>query len=116
MAGLRALGCTVDYDAVAGSWIDAPQQISHRADYDLARALRASTAVLARWSPLGAADVAVPGGDAIGSRGLDLHAAGLEALGATVHATHGFVVPEAPGGLTGGDPAEFASVEPPRTS
>ena len=33
----------------------------------------------------GQADVAVPGGDAIGSRGLDLHAAGLETLGATVH-------------------------------
>jgi UDP-N-acetylglucosamine 1-carboxyvinyltransferase len=102
---LRRLGCTVDYDATAGVVeIDVPDEIGHRADYDLVRALRASTAVL---GPLvarcGAADVAVPGGDAIGSRGLDLHAAGLEALGATVHVTHGFLVAEAPAGLHGAD-------------
>jgi UDP-N-acetylglucosamine 1-carboxyvinyltransferase len=110
---LRRLGCTVDYDAVAGVVeIDVPAQIGHRADYDLVRALRASTAVL---GPLvarcGAADVAVPGGDAIGSRGLDLHAAGLTALGATVHVTHGFLVAEAPAGLRGADiRLEFPSV------
>ena len=81
-----------------------PEQIGHRADYDLVRALRASISVL---GPLvarcGEADVAVPGGDAIGSRGLDLHAAGLETLGATVHVTHGYLVAEAPHGLHGGD-------------
>jgi UDP-N-acetylglucosamine 1-carboxyvinyltransferase len=110
---LRRLGCTVDYDAAAGVVeIDVPEQIGHRADYDLVRALRASTAVL---GPLvarcGAADVAVPGGDAIGSRGLDLHAAGLEALGASVHVTHGFLVAEAPGGLDGAEiRLEFPSV------
>jgi UDP-N-acetylglucosamine 1-carboxyvinyltransferase len=102
---LRRLGCTVDYDPQAGvADIDVPEEIGHRADYDLVRALRASTAVL---GPLvarcGAADVAIPGGDAIGSRGLDLHAAGLEALGATVHVTHGFLVAEAPTGLHGAE-------------
>ena len=102
---LRRLGCTVDYDAPAGVVeITVPEQIGHRADYDLVRALRASTAVL---GPLvartGSADVAVPGGDAIGSRGLDLHAAGLEALGARVHVTHGFLVAEAPNGLDGAE-------------
>ena len=107
---LRRLGCTVDYDAPSGVVeIDVPEQIGHRADYDLVRALRASTAVL---GPLvarcGAADVAVPGGDAIGSRGLDLHAAGLEALGARVHVTHGFLVAEAPRGAgRRGDPARL---------
>ena len=110
---LRRLGCVVDYDAVAGVVeIDVPERIGHRADYDLVRALRASTAVL---GPLvarcGAADVAVPGGDAIGSRGLDLHAAGLAALGATVHVTHGFLVAEAPAGLHGAEiRLEFPSV------
>lgn len=102
---LRRLGCTVDYDAPSGVVeIDVPEKIGHRADYDLVRALRASTAVL---GPLvartGSADVAVPGGDAIGSRGLDLHAAGLEALGARVHVTHGFLVAEAPNGLHGAE-------------
>lgn len=110
---LRRLGCTVDYDAASGVVeIDVPDEIGHRADYDLVRALRASTAVL---GPLvarrGAADVAVPGGDAIGSRGLDLHAAGLEALGATVHVTHGFLVAQAPQGLDGAEiRLEFPSV------
>jgi UDP-N-acetylglucosamine 1-carboxyvinyltransferase len=110
---LRRLGCTVDYDAASGVVeIDVPEAIGHRADYDLVRALRASTAVL---GPLvarrGAADVAVPGGDAIGSRGLDLHAAGLEALGAAVHVTHGFLVAEAPRGLQGAEiRLEFPSV------
>ena len=102
---LRRLGCTVDYDADAGVVeIDVPERIGHRADYDLVRALRASISVL---GPLvarcGQADVAVPGGDAIGSRGLDLHAAGLETLGATVHVTHGYLIAEAPEGLRGGD-------------
>ncbi|MDU0314671.1 UDP-N-acetylglucosamine 1-carboxyvinyltransferase [Phycicoccus sp. M110.8] len=110
---LRRLGCTVDYDAPTGVVeIDVPEQVGHRADYDLVRALRASTAVL---GPLvartGAADVAIPGGDAIGSRGLDLHAAGLEALGASVHVTHGFLVAEAPRGLSGAEiHLEFPSV------
>jgi UDP-N-acetylglucosamine 1-carboxyvinyltransferase len=102
---VRRLGCTVDYDADAGVVeLDVPENIMHRADYELVRALRASICVL---GPLvarcGRADVAVPGGDAIGSRGLDMHAAGLETLGATVHVNHGYLIAEAPGGLHGGD-------------
>jgi UDP-N-acetylglucosamine 1-carboxyvinyltransferase len=102
---LRRLGCTVDYDPDAGAVeLDVPENIMHRADYELVRALRASICVL---GPLvarcGRADVAVPGGDAIGSRGLDLHAKGLETLGATVHVNHGYLIAEAPGGLHGGD-------------
>lgn len=102
---LRRLGCTVDYDAGAGVVdIDVPDPILHRADYELVRALRASICVL---GPLvarcGRADVAVPGGDAIGSRGLDMHVSGLETLGATVHVNHGYLIVEAPDGLHGGD-------------
>ncbi len=102
---LRRLGCTVDYDAAAGVVsIDVPDRIGHRADYDLVRALRASICVL---GPLvarcGQAHVAVPGGDAIGSRGLDMHASGLGTLGAFVHVTHGYLIAEAPNGLHGGE-------------
>ena len=43
----------------------------------------------------------MPGGDAIGSRGLDFHIKGLESLGATAHVEHGYVIAEAPQGLTG---------------
>ena len=110
---LRSLGVEVDYDAATGVVVlDVPETVGHRADYRLVRALRASISVL---GPLvartGAADVAVPGGDAIGSRGLDLHAAGLEALGASVHVSHGYLVATAPHGLTGTEiRLEFPSV------
>ena len=110
---LRRLGCAVDHDPRAGRVvIGVPEQLGHRADYELVRAMRASISVL---GPLtvrcGLADVAVPGGDAIGSRGLDLHAAGLRALGATVHVDHGYLVAEAPDGLVGAPiELEFPSV------
>jgi UDP-N-acetylglucosamine 1-carboxyvinyltransferase len=102
---LRRLGCTVDYDPDAGVVsIDVPETIMHRADYELVRALRASICVL---GPLvarcGRAEAAIPGGDAIGSRGLDLHTSGLEVLGASVHVTHGYLIAEASSGLHGGD-------------
>jgi UDP-N-acetylglucosamine 1-carboxyvinyltransferase len=102
---LRRLGCTVDYDSELGVVeIDVPDRIMHRADYELVRALRASICVL---GPLvarcGRADVAIPGGDAIGSRGLDMHVGGLETLGVTVHVNHGYLIAEAPEGLHGGD-------------
>jgi UDP-N-acetylglucosamine 1-carboxyvinyltransferase len=100
---LRRLGCTVEHDRGGGVVsIGVPDEPSHRADYDLVRAMRASICVL---GPLvarcGRADVALPGGDAIGSRGLDLHISGLSALGATVFVDHGYLVAKAPAGLTG---------------
>ena len=101
---LRRLGCSVSYSAETETVeIDVPATIEHRADYDLVRRMRASIAVL---GPLvartGAADVALPGGDAIGSRGLDMHTAGLERMGATVTNEHGYLVVHAPdGGLVG---------------
>lgn len=100
---LRRLGCDVRHDAAGGVVsIAVPAVPEHRADYDLVRAMRASIGVL---GPLtvrcGAAEVALPGGDAIGSRGLDLHVSGLEALGATVGVDHGFLVTSAPDGLRG---------------
>ena len=69
-----------------------PERPGHEADYDLVRRMRASIAVL---GPLvarcGEAKVALPGGDAIGSRGLDMHVAGLTRLGATVESEHGYL-------------------------
>lgn len=110
---LRRLGCDVVRDRdQANVIIDVPQKLDHRADYDLVRQIRASTAVL---GPLvartGAADLALPGGDAIGSRGLDMHVAALEALGATFQTEHGYLVASAPKGLRGADIAfDFPSV------
>lgn len=100
---LRRLGCTVEHDrAAAALLVDVPEQPGHRADYELVRAMRASISVLGPLvARVGAADVALPGGDAIGSRGLDLHEEGLRALGATVRIDHGYLVAEAPHGLRG---------------
>jgi UDP-N-acetylglucosamine 1-carboxyvinyltransferase len=98
---LRRLGCDVDHTP-GRLTIDVPHEIGHAADYDLVRRLRASIAVL---GPLlarcGEAHVALPGGDNIGSRGLDLHVAGLQKLGADLVSEHGFLIARAPLGLAG---------------
>jgi UDP-N-acetylglucosamine 1-carboxyvinyltransferase len=100
---LRRLGCTVEYDAAAGVLdVDVPEDLGHQADYDLVRRMRASIAVLGPLvTRVGLADVALPGGDAIGSRGLDMHVGGLTRMGAEFTSEHGFLTASAPGGLTG---------------
>ncbi len=93
---LRRLGCEVVRTDAAVS-ITVPAMPGHEADYDLVRRIRASIAVL---GPLvarcGQAKVALPGGDAIGSRGLDMHVAGLVKLGASITSEHGYLVATAP--------------------
>jgi UDP-N-acetylglucosamine 1-carboxyvinyltransferase len=93
---LRRLGCQVEREPGAVT-IDVPEQLGHEADYDLVRRMRASIAVL---GPLvarcGEAKVALPGGDAIGSRGLDFHIAGLVKLGAHIENEHGYLIAKAP--------------------
>jgi UDP-N-acetylglucosamine 1-carboxyvinyltransferase len=100
---LQRLGCEVGYEPGQGVLsVDTPAMPGHRADYDLVRKMRASISVL---GPLlarcGAAEVALPGGDAIGSRGLDMHVSGLEEMGAKIDVQHGFLVAVAPSGLRG---------------
>ena len=98
---LTRLGCTVKHDGSVVT-IDVPTAPLHRADYDLVRKMRASINVLGPLvARLGKAEVALPGGDAIGSRGLDFHIKGLESLGAKARVEHGYVIAEAPHGLTG---------------
>ena len=108
---LTRLGCTVVRDG-ENLHIDVPAEPSHRADYELVRKMRASINVLGPLvARLGAAEVALPGGDAIGSRGIDFHIRGLESMGAKAHIEHGYVVAEAPDGLTGSDVTlDFPSV------
>jgi UDP-N-acetylglucosamine 1-carboxyvinyltransferase len=96
---LVELGCAVDHShAEERVTIDVPEELGEHAPYHLVRRLRASISVL---GPLvarcGRARVSLPGGDNIGSRGLDMHIRGLEDLGATVEIEHGYVVAEAAG-------------------
>jgi len=110
---LTRLGCKVEVDKSRHEVnIDVPEKLGHRADYDLVRKMRASINVL---GPLIAreliAEVALPGGDAIGSRGLDYHINGLKDMGADVNSEHGFVIAKAPKGLKGANIVlEFPSV------
>jgi UDP-N-acetylglucosamine 1-carboxyvinyltransferase len=98
---LTRLGCNVKHEGSVVT-IDVPAAPLHRADYDLVRKMRASINVLGPLvARVGKAEVALPGGDAIGSRGLDFHIRGLESLGAKAHVEHGYVIAEAPKGLTG---------------
>ncbi len=91
---LARLGVSVTHDrARATVRVQVPTEPGFEADYDLVRRIRGSFAVL---GPLlarsGRARVALPGGDAIGSRALDLHIGGLQRLGAEVVVEHGYVV------------------------
>jgi UDP-N-acetylglucosamine 1-carboxyvinyltransferase len=110
---LTRLGCSVKVNNELHEVIIAvPKKLGHRADYDLVRKMRASINVL---GPLIArqsiAEVALPGGDAIGSRGLDFHINGLKDMGAEIHSEHGFVIASAPNGLKGAAiTLEFPSV------
>jgi UDP-N-acetylglucosamine 1-carboxyvinyltransferase len=92
---LRGLGCEVALDGDIVT-ITTPAELSHRADFPAVGRLRASVCVLGPlMGRLHRAVVALPGGDAIGSRPLDMHQSGLNALGASTRIEHGAVVGEA---------------------
>ena len=95
---ISRLGATVDFDSEQRQLIiDVPAELEQRADYDLVRQMRASISVLGPLiARLGVADIALPGGDAIGSRGLDMHMAGLERMGVKVTSEHGYLLASAP--------------------
>lgn len=92
---LEGLGCSAHVDGGRVE-ITTPAVISPDADIDAVRQFRASVCVL---GPLTArchrAVVALPGGDAIGNRPLDMHQSGLEKMGAVTRIEHGCVVAEA---------------------
>ena len=94
---LETLGVRVNWPTPTSVEIDATTLTSHRAPYELVAHMRASTAVLGPLTArCGAASVALPGGCAIGSRKVDMHIAGLEALGAVCKIEHGYIEVRAP--------------------
>ncbi|MFM8446095.1 MAG: UDP-N-acetylglucosamine 1-carboxyvinyltransferase [Actinomycetota bacterium] len=100
---LVSLGCQVKHDTLKCEVeIIVPEKLGHRAEYQFVRKLRASINVLGPLvARLGRAEVALPGGDAIGSRGLDFHTRGLVELGAETTNEHGYIIASAPKGLKG---------------
>ena len=85
--------------------MEATRITSSVAPYDLVRKMRASILVLGPMlARMGEATVSMPGGCAIGNRPIDLHLKALEAFGAEIELTQGYVKAMAPdGGLPGGD-------------
>ena len=107
---LRGLGCEVEING-PDVRITTPAELRSNADFDAVRQFRASVCVLGPLTArCGEAVVALPGGDAIGSRPLDMHQSGLERLGAVTEIRHGCLVTRAPK-LTGASVAfDFPSV------
>lgn len=87
---LTHLGVRVERVGPTTLLVDTSGEITPIAPYELVRQMRASVNVL---GPLigrtGTASVALPGGDAIGARKLDMHVRGLESMGAEVRFEHG---------------------------
>lgn len=91
---LEGLGCSVEIDGHTVQ-ITTPATLHSNADFDAVRQFRASVCVLGPLTArCGHAKVALPGGDAIGSRPLDMHQSGLEKMGASTRIEHGAVVAE----------------------
>src|SRR2546421_9626516 len=89
---LRAIGADVEWTGASELQIDASAPLHPEAPYELVTRMRASINVL---GPLlarcGEARVAMPGGDNIGSRKLDMHFRGLQAMGAELDIVHGLI-------------------------
>ena len=85
--------------------IDASSLTSPEAPYELVKTMRASVLALGPLlARFGEATVSLPGGCAIGSRPVDQHIKGLQAMGAEISVEHGYMiakVPPGPGGRTG---------------
>ncbi len=97
------IGAQLDLTAETCS-IRARGDLTPTAPYELVKTMRASSLVLGPLAArCGRARVSLPGGCAIGSRPIDMHLAGLRALGATIRQDQGYIEALAPrGGLVGG--------------
>ena len=98
MAGLlRQHGLSVEHDKTARTLTLSGQVNNLEAPYDLVRKMRASVLVLGPLvARFGRARVSLPGGCAIGTRPVDLHLKGLEAMGAKITLEAGYIEAEAP--------------------
>ncbi|MCI4568740.1 UDP-N-acetylglucosamine 1-carboxyvinyltransferase [Lysobacter sp. CFH 32150] len=96
LAGLGA-EITIDQGTIgkgseSGIVVDPRSVHSHVAPYELVKTMRASVLVLGPLlAKYGAAEVSLPGGCAIGSRPVDQHIKGMQALGAEISVDHGFI-------------------------
>jgi UDP-N-acetylglucosamine 1-carboxyvinyltransferase len=89
---LQMMGVQVTVDDHLSVEIDAGNVSNFEAPYDLVKTMRASILVLGPLlARFGEADVSLPGGCAIGARPVNLHVAGLQAMGAEIIVEDGFI-------------------------
>ena len=111
---LGAMGVVMTRDSAHADRIRlaVPAVVTPEAPYELAEAIRASIVVM---GPLlarcGEARISMPGGDDFGTRPIDMHIRGLEAMGAVIELKHGVLHATAPSGLRAADiTLDFPSV------
>jgi hypothetical protein len=98
---LRYLNADVDFENNRIT-VDATKELNTEAPFEYVRKMRASVLVMgALLARNGSARVALPGGSAIGSRPIDQHLKGFEAMGATVEIGNGFIEARIDGRLKG---------------
>jgi len=89
---LQSMGVEVTFDDQQNVRVDSSQVIERTAPYELVKTMRASILVLGPLvARFGEANVSLPGGCAIGARPVNLHVAGLQAMGADVNVEGGFI-------------------------
>ena len=89
LLGMMGVKITREADKVS---LDASEITSFEATYEMVKTMRASILVLGPLlARFGNARVSLPGGCAIGSRPVDLHIKGLQAMGAAIHITNGYI-------------------------
>ncbi len=101
---LGCLGVQLTIDEKLAVEVDASHLSSYRAPYELVKTMRASILVLGPLlARFGEAEVSFPGGCAIGSRPVDLHLKGLQAMGAEIDIEDGYIRAKCNGRLKGAD-------------
>jgi UDP-N-acetylglucosamine 1-carboxyvinyltransferase len=89
---LQSMGAQATFDEKLNVEVDGSTVTERRAPYELVKTMRASILVLGPLvARFGEADVSLPGGCAIGTRPVNLHVQGLEAMGAKVSVENGYI-------------------------
>ena len=96
---IRNMGVTAERDDAGVVQLDAGRLSSPEAPYELVKTMRASVLALGPLlARFGHAKVSLPGGCAIGSRPVDQHIKGLQAMGAEIAVEHGYMIAKLAGG------------------
>ena len=98
---IRNMGVTAEHHEDGRVMLDAGALNNPEAPYELVKTMRASVLALGPLlARFGKAKVSLPGGCAIGSRPVDQHIKGLQAMGAEIHVEHGYMLASLPAGRT----------------